>query len=170
MNKIRSFFTSKLMSDSIPRAARTLATSGLLLGGLLLGGLGLSGCAVAYPQGYSSYSEGYSNSPNVIVGIDYGRHRPPPPPYEAIGIAPFYGAIWMPGQWVWQDRWIWHRGSWGGWPAQPRYYPGPGWVPGYGPVYRYPGYWRGDDRWRHEWHGDDDRRGDGHWRHRDDDD
>lgn len=147
--------------------------TGWLLGGVLLGGLSLSGCAVAYPNEYSAgYSSGYASSDNVIVGVDYGRPRPPPPPYEAIGIAPFYGAIWLPGQWVWRDRWVWNRGQWGGRQAAPRYYPGPAW--GYAPPPRYPGYGygygRGDDRWRHHNHHWDDRRGDRHHghRHRDD--
>lgn len=161
MNILRSFLSKKLKNNSLENLGKAQRVSSLLLGGLILSGLSLSGCAVAYPNGYSTgYSTGYGASSNVIVGVDYGRRGPPPPPYEAIGIAPFFGAIWLPGQWVWRDRWVWHRGQWGGRPAAPRYSQGPGW--GYAPPPRYPGYGygfgRGDDRWRH--HDHDDRRGD----------
>lgn len=167
MNKIQSHVTAPSNASLPKTAVRSKWYSGLLLGGLLLGGLGLSGCAVAYPNGYT---DGYGTTSNVIVGVDYGRRGPPPPPYEAIGIAPFFGAIWLPGQWVWRDRWVWHRGRWGGHPAAPRYYQGPGW--GYAPPPRYPGYGygygRGDDRWRH--HDHDDRRGDDRGHHHGHDD
>ncbi|MGC8698192.1 MAG: hypothetical protein ACP5Q0_06920 [Halothiobacillus sp.] len=175
MNKIHSLVTAHIEGTRPKKSARAKFYSSLLLGGLLLGGLGLSGCAVAYPNGYA---DGYESRGSVIVGVDYGRRGPPPPPpYEVIGIAPFFGAIWMPGQWIWRDRWVWHRGYWGGRPAGPRYYEepgyynGPGW--GYAPPPRYPGYgyyrW-GDDRGRH--HDRDDRReyDRGHHHHHDDDD
>lgn len=98
--------------------------------------LGLSGCAV-YPAGYS-----YGYTSETIVSGPVVRYAPPPPREEIIGIAPYVGAVWLPGHWVWRDRWVWHRGYWGRPPHR-----GARWAPG--------GWDRDDDGWR--WH-----RGDWH--------
>ncbi len=40
---------------------------------------------------------------------------PPPPQDEVVGIAPFTGAIWVPGFWDWHRRhrgYRWHEGYW----------------------------------------------------------
>ena len=96
---------------------------------LLLGAM-LAGCAV-YP--HRTY---YSGA--VIVGS-----TPPPARVEVIGVAPWPGAVWITGRWVWLDHWVWQDGYWA---KPPR--PATKWVPGrwtpHGPD-RYqwvPGRWR----------------------------
>jgi hypothetical protein len=38
---------------------------------------------------------------------------PPPARVEVIGVAPFYGAVWVPGHWVSRySGWVWVRGHW----------------------------------------------------------
>ncbi|MHB1228889.1 MAG: hypothetical protein ACYCY3_01035 [Halothiobacillus sp.] len=101
---------------------------------LLSCALGLSACAV-YPTGY-----GYANE-TVVTG-PVVRYAPPPPRVDVVGIAPYFGAIWIPGNWLWRDRWVWNEGHWA---RPPR--PDARWAPG---------RWnQGRDGWR--WH-------DGRWR------
>lgn len=98
--------------------------------------VGLGGCAV-YPAGY-----GYGYTSETVVTGPVVRYEPPPPRVEVVGVAPFMGAIWMPGNWVWRDRWAWHRGHWAH-PPHPRAQ----WAPG---------RWHRDNdgwRWRDgRWH------------------
>lgn len=38
---------------------------------------------------------------------------PPPNRVEVIGVAPYRGAVWIPGHWVRARRnWVWVRGYW----------------------------------------------------------
>src|ERR1700690_3490101 len=67
---------------------------------------------------------------------------PPPPPVETVVLAPGPGFIWIGGDWVWNDRWVWRAGYW----SRPPY-PHAVWVGGYwgrGPHgwYRRSGHWR----------------------------
>ena len=104
-------FTSK-------RSRVIASVAGTLLLGTLLGG-----CTV-YP--HRTYYTGA-----VIVGSS-----PPPARVEVIGVAPWPGAIWITGRWVWRDRWVWQDGYW----AKPPQ-PATKWVPG---------RWtpHGPDRWQ----------------------
>jgi hypothetical protein len=98
--------------------------------------LGLGGCVV-YPAGH-----GYGYSSGTVVTGPVVRYEPPPPRVEVVGVAPFVGAIWIPGNWVWRDRWSWHSGHWER-PPHPRAQ----WAPG---------RWHRDNdgwRWRDgRWH------------------
>jgi hypothetical protein len=106
-----------------------------ILLGIVGSALGLGGCAV-YPAGYGDV---YSSE--TIVTGPVVRYNPPQPRVEVVGVAPFIGAVWIPGNWVWRDRWSWNSGHWARPPhARSR------WAPG---------SWHHDRRgWR--WH-------DGHW-------
>lgn len=106
-----------------------------LLGSALITTLGLSACAV-YPTGY-----GYGN--NEVVAGPVVRYAPPPARVEVVGVAPFFGAVWLPGNWVWRDRWVWNEGRWGNPP-----HPNARWAPG---------RWDHDGRDNWRWH-------DGRWR------
>lgn len=77
-----------------------------LMTGFLLGGLGISGYAAA---GEITVTPSYSAG--IFIGISQGR-QVPPPRHEVIGRAPFHDAVWVPGQWKWRNRWVWHRGQW----------------------------------------------------------
>ncbi|MDD5730799.1 MAG: hypothetical protein PHN57_06700 [Candidatus Omnitrophica bacterium] len=55
----------------------------------------------------------------VLSGcVAYGEAyipAPPPPEVEVIGVAPYPGAIWVPGYWGWHrahHRHEWHHGYW----------------------------------------------------------
>ena len=107
-----------------------------LIGAAMATSLSLGGCAV-YPAGGYTYDSG-----TVVTGAVIAPAAPPPPRVEVVGAAPFIGAVWLPGRWIWRDRWVWHEGYWGR-PPHPRAY----WAPG---------HW--DERHgRWHWH-------DGHWR------
>jgi hypothetical protein len=50
-----------------------------------------------------------------VAEVGYVVPEPPPPREEVIGIAPFGGAVWVPGYWGWHRRYRrydWHRGYW----------------------------------------------------------
>lgn len=89
-----------------------------------------SGCVIA-PVG-TRYVE-----PGEIVTT-----APPPAQYEAYGVAPAVGMVWLGGYWGWGGgRYTWHSGYW----AHPR--AGHTWVPhSWAPVrggwVHRPGYWR----------------------------
>jgi hypothetical protein len=81
-------------------------------------------------------------------------YRPAPPPLQAevIGTAPYAGAVWVRGYWVWiHGGYVWTPGHWAQ-PAAPVQvevvgvapYPGAIWVRGYyGRFGRWhPGHWR----------------------------
>lgn len=71
--------------------------SSLLVG--LSAALLLGGCTIApYPAYYGGA---------VVVG-----GPPPPARVEVIGVAPWPGAVWISGRWIWSDRWIWRSGHW----------------------------------------------------------
>lgn len=50
-----------------------------------------------------------------VATVGYEVPVPPPPQEEVITVAPFGGAVWMPGVWVWHRRhrrYEWRRGYW----------------------------------------------------------
>lgn len=65
--------------------------------------VGLSGCVVV-PAHHHRYA--YPDA-GLVVPV-----APPPPRVEMIGVAPFVGAVWIPGRWLWQDHWVWRGGHW----------------------------------------------------------
>ena len=81
------------------------------------------------------------NSTIVVVTTP----EPPPPPRveRVIVAAPGPSFVWVSGEWVWNDRWVWMEGHWG-YPPQPRAV----WVVGHwersGPnrMTHVPGHWR----------------------------
>jgi hypothetical protein len=77
--------------------------------------LGLGGCVVApVPSQY-----GYGAPAYGVVNV-----QPPAPQYEAVGVAPYPGAVWITGYWGWANgRYAWNRGYW----HAPR--PGYRWAP-----------------------------------------
>lgn len=80
-----------------------------------LAALALAGCVVApVPPQYGYGAPGYD-----VVNVP-----PPSPQYEAVGVAPYPGAIWISGYWGWASgRYVWNRGYW----HAPR--PGYRWAP-----------------------------------------
>ncbi len=47
--------------------------------------------------------------------VGYEVPAPPPPEQEVVVAPPFFGAIWVPGEWQWErwhHRYAWHRGYW----------------------------------------------------------
>jgi WXXGXW repeat (2 copies) len=102
----------------------------IALAGALVG-VALSACVVVPAPGYYS-------------GDVVAYQEPPPPQYEAIGVAPGPGFFWIGGGWFWEGgRYAWHPGHWD------RERPGYRWVP------------HGWERRGNAWHM---RRG--HWEHR----
>jgi len=72
----------------------------------------------------------------------YADEPPPAPQAEIVLVAPGPGFIWISGEWVWRDRWVWVGGHWDRPP-----HPHAVWVPGnwtkHGQRYRKnPGHWR----------------------------
>jgi len=67
-----------------------------------VGTMGLSGCVVA-PRHHQPYYLGGS----MVVPVG-----PPPNRVEVVGVTPFVGAVWIPGHWIWRDRWVWNKGYW----------------------------------------------------------
>ena len=37
---------------------------------------------------------------------------PPPPHVEMVGEPPSPDQAWLPGHWVWRNRWVWVAGRW----------------------------------------------------------
>jgi hypothetical protein len=72
-------------------------------------------CAAAPVASYAGFDIGINiGGPEVVV-----RSQPPPERYEAVGIAPGPGYVFIRGHWVWRhDRWEWMGGRWE-LPAQP---------------------------------------------------
>lgn len=112
--------------------------------GLAALSLGLGGCFVAYP--YQPYPTAY-----VATAVPEPQYvevyqAPPRPRVEVIGVAPAVGMVWIPGNWVWHNRWIWNSGHWARPPHAHAH-----WKPG---------------RWEHGRHGGRDnwRWNRGHWR------
>jgi hypothetical protein len=86
----------------------------MLAAGSALAAALLAGC-VAVPVGY------YQQQPyqGDVVPVP-----PPAPQYEAIGVAPYPGWLWISGYWGWNvNRHVWIGGHW----EAPR--PGYRWVP-----------------------------------------
>jgi hypothetical protein len=74
----------------------------------------------------------------VIVG-----QAPPSPVTETVVVErPGPDYIWIDGEWVWNDGWIWVGGHWG-YPPYPRaVWVGGGWYHGPHGWYHAPGHWR----------------------------
>lgn len=106
-----------------------LMSAKLAIAGVLLSGV-LSACVVAPAPGYGYYDSG---------AVSYAA--PPPPQYEAVGVAPAPGYFWIGGSWFWDGgRYSWHHGYW----ERPR--PGYSWVPhtwhhNNGSWHEQPGHW-----------------------------
>jgi hypothetical protein len=74
----------------------------------------LSGCVVApYPQyGYAQPAPQYGG-PQYQGDAGVVMQAPPVPQYEAVGVAPFLGAVWIGGFWNWSGgRYTWVGGHW----------------------------------------------------------
>ncbi len=41
------------------------------------------------------------------------QQAPPPPPAETVIVAPGPDYVWISGEWVWADGWVWRAGYWG---------------------------------------------------------
>jgi hypothetical protein len=101
-------------------------TSVKLAAAAALLGAALSGCVIGPAPAYEG---------EVVY------QAPPPPQYEAYGVAPAPGYLWIGGAWFWEGgRYAWHPGRW----EAPR--PGYRWVPHrwarVGKGYRMaPGHW-----------------------------
>lgn len=81
-------------------------------------------------------------STSVIGCTAYVAGPPPPARYEAVGVAPYPGAVWIDGYWTWNGRWVWHRGYWGRRPYAGAVWHRGVWVhAGHGWKWRR-GYWR----------------------------
>lgn len=85
---------------------RSVISRNLLIAVLGAGTAGLAGCVIA-PYHHHPYY--YSSRGAVVVS-----HAPPPPRVEVVGMAPFVGAVWLPGRWIWHDddSWRWRDGYW----------------------------------------------------------
>lgn len=52
-------------------------------------------------------------APSRVVVVHDGAGAPPPPQVEVIGVAPWRGAHWVRGHYVWRHHhWVWIRGHW----------------------------------------------------------
>jgi len=59
-----------------------------------------------------TYYEAAPAHPHHVVVVE-GPSNPPPPQVEVIGVAPYYGAHWVRGHYVWRyHHWVWIRGHW----------------------------------------------------------
>jgi len=41
------------------------------------------------------------------------QQAPPPPPVETLVAAPGPGYVWIGGEWIWANGWVWRAGYWG---------------------------------------------------------
>jgi len=79
-----------------------------------------------------------AQSATVIVG-----QAPPPPVTETVVVArPGPDYVWIDGEWVWNDGWIWVGGHWGYPPYPSAVWVGGGWYHGPHGWYHAPGHWR----------------------------
>jgi uncharacterized protein YcfJ len=95
-----------------------------------------------------NYMISTANDPTAIVSgapapVVFVNDTPPPPQVETITVVqPGPDFVWIQGEWVWNDRWVWVGGHWARAP-----HPHGTWVAGYwvkGPHgwYKTEGYWR----------------------------
>ncbi len=63
-----------------------------------------------YPYGYRhDVYRPYERRETIIVT----NRQAPAPRYEVVGRAPYPGARWIPGKWVWyNNHWAWNGGHW----------------------------------------------------------
>ena len=96
----------------------------------------LAGCVV-----YERQPPPAAVAPAGAVVVDTA---PPPPQVEIIPACPGPVTLWfwVPGRWVWHDRWVWVGGNW-----QPRPHPNAVWVTGHWGR-RHGGYVWIEGRWR----------------------
>ena len=79
-------------------------------------------CRTVYVGGVSYYYDGtyyYQNSPSGYVVVQpvttYVVPTAPPLKEEVITVAPYRGAVWVPGHWHWNKRvreYVWIPGHW----------------------------------------------------------
>ena len=49
----------------------------------------------------------------IVIGTEIRVAGPPPPVVKEVIIArPGPHHMWIPGAWVWEGRWVWHKGHW----------------------------------------------------------
>jgi hypothetical protein len=70
------------------------------------------------------------------------RQAPPPPVREVVPPAPGRRYVWVPGYWVWSDRWVWQGGRWEAPPRERAVWREGRWVERRGEWYWEPGGWR----------------------------
>jgi hypothetical protein len=82
---------------------------------LTLGSVLLSGCYV-YPARERVVDREVVDQNGNVIERDrvYPDDGPPPPPrVEVVPVAPYFGAVWVPGLWYrGPHRWYWTRGHW----------------------------------------------------------
>ena len=70
------------------------------------------------------------------------RQTPPPPIEEVIPRSPGPRYVWVPGYWIWQDRWLWQSGQWEAPPRERAAYQPGRWVEDRrGEWFWEPGHW-----------------------------
>ncbi len=115
---------------------RTAAGAAALLSVIALG----SGCVVAVrPQPVVYEQPVPPGTPGeVVVSED-----PPPPVYEAVGVAPGPGFVWIGGYYHWYGgRWVWYRGHYMRPPHRGAAWVGPRYERRNGRRVYIAGYWR----------------------------
>ena len=70
------------------------------------------------------------------------RQAPPPPVTEVIPQSPGRNYVWVPGYWVWHDRWLWQGGHYERAPRDRAVWQEGRWVERNGEWYWQPGGWR----------------------------
>ncbi len=70
------------------------------------------------------------------------RQAPPPPIEEVVPRSPGRQYVWVPGYWVWNDRWLWQGGHYEMAPRDRAVYQPGHWVERHGEWYWEPGAWR----------------------------
>lgn len=49
----------------------------------------------------------------IVIGTEVRVVGPPPPVVKEVIIArPGPNYVWVPGNWYWEGRWVWHKGHW----------------------------------------------------------
>lgn len=98
--------TTNIFSARHPALERRI----VIAAGLAALSLGLGGCYVAYP--YQPYPTAYVATAAPEPQYVEVYQEPPRRRVEVIGMAPQMGMVWIPGNWVWRNRWSWDTGYW----------------------------------------------------------
>lgn len=128
---ILNVFTLLASNEHMAKIAWVLKTSLLAVTGSLLA----AGCVVRErreyapppPVVYTPPPVVPAPAPQVVVapGEVVVQTAPPAPYVEVIPRGPHPGFVWVPGEWVWRNGWVWNRGHLD---RPPR--PGVNWAPG----------------------------------------